>query len=233
MVIVSLDDMATQADLILGEILNQSLVASPVHRRERIVIHGNDAGRSRTVVDDLDFAKVCTFVESPNVNLFTLLVANLDMAEALSNVEELALLASLLSLLDHVAMWWHRPRAHSFDNAWQEVVHPLIGELELVVVGDAERFVPLMVLRLVRIRNNLSNRFSNRSILLTQDACEDFTLDGDAEWLRDLIKEVIQLVLRSHRTLNLQEVVTDLLLQGQGQIRVLHRSVHRVDIFLQ
>ena len=151
MIIIGLDDVATQADLILGEILNQSLVACPVHRRERIVIHGNDAGRSRAVIDDLDFSEVFTLVEAPNVNLFTLLVAHLDMAEALANVVELALFASLLTLLDHVAMWWHRLGAHSFDDAWQEVVHPLIGELELVVVGDAERFVPLMVLRLVRI----------------------------------------------------------------------------------
>ena len=98
MIIVGLDDVATQADLILGEILNQSLVACPVHRRERIVIHGNDAGRSRAVIDDLDFAKVFTLIEAPNVNLFTLLVAHFDMAEAFSNVVELALFLSLIHI---------------------------------------------------------------------------------------------------------------------------------------
>ena len=55
--------MPPQADLVLWEILDQALVAVPVHRGERVVVHGDDAGRPGAAVDDLDLAEVLALVQ--------------------------------------------------------------------------------------------------------------------------------------------------------------------------
>ena len=219
--------MSTQTYLVLWEILDQALVSVPVHRGERVVVHGDDAGRPRTVVDNLDLAEVFALVQPSYLHFLSLGVAHLHVAEALPDVEELVFLRVRLALLHNIAMRWKQFVTHSLDYGGQEVVHALVYELHLVTV-EAEGVVPRLVFSSVRLGDNLTDRLCNRLILFSEDGREDLFLHRDAQRLRYLVKELVQLVLLGHGALHLEEVVPDLLLQLEAQLCVLHRRIHRV-----
>lgn len=154
-----------------------------------------------------------TFIESSDLNFFASGVADDNFTIAFANVKEFTFTSLGLPLFNDVSVRGQKFIAHSLNDARQEIVHPFIDKVYLVRVDDSETALSCCVFGLISFTDNLSDCISNRLVSLPENADENFTLNRDSQRFTDLVKEVIQLVLRCHSSLDLEEVIANLRLQ--------------------
>jgi len=127
MVLVVLDDVAFEARLILGVVLDEAAVQLGFHYGKRVVIHRVDGRCALAIVNHRDLAKVMSFNQLIDLNFFASKVLNSDLAVALSNVVERLVIH--LTLHHHWCVRQLKRGVESLDDRWQESVHSLSHEL--------------------------------------------------------------------------------------------------------
>ena len=130
---------------------------------------------------------------------------------------------ALLPLQEYRMMRQQQARVKTFDQVGQQAVDSLVHKSThghlcclLVLAITFDTLLSVHILTEVVLAHDLVHRVLDRLVFAKKKLSEQLALNGDSQWIRDLLEESCQFVLLGHRALDSEEVGSNLKLQLIG-----------------